>query len=65
MKILKYRRKIGRNAPFYEKKLNIIDEKIGEKNNCLNKLYHVRTNRFKRFKHSFENFGCVSINTTL
>ena len=28
MKSLKYRGKIGQNAPFQEKKLSIVDEKI-------------------------------------
>ena len=44
MKSLKYTRKIRRNVLFEDEKLSIVDEKIDEKNSCLNTLYQVRTN---------------------
>ena len=56
MKSLKYTRKIRRNVLFEDEKLSIVDEKIDEKNSCLNTLYQVRTNHFNIFKHLFEIF---------
>ena len=43
MKSLKNVWKIGRNVPFQDEKLSIIDEKIDEENSCLYTLYQVRT----------------------
>ena len=56
MKSLKYRRKITRNVPPQDKKLSIADEKIDEKNRCLNTLYQIRINPFNRYNIYLTDF---------
>ena len=56
MKSLKYRRKIRRNVPLQDDKLSIADEKMDEKNSCLNTLYQIRINPFDRYNIYLTNF---------
>ena len=63
MKSLKYRRKIRRNVPFQDEKLGTADEKIDEKNSCLNTLYQVRINPFNCIKIGRTNLKTRLVST--
>ena len=65
MKSLKYRQKIRQNVPFQDEKLSITDEKIDEKNSCLNTLYQVRINPFNRFNIYLTDFSVGESNIIL
>ena len=66
MKSLKYRGKIGRNVPFQDEKLSIVDEKIDEKK-TVNQIHYIRFEEihFNRFKHLIEFFWQGEVNTIL
>ena len=62
MKSLKYRGKIGRNVPFQDETLSIVDEKMDEKK-TVNQIHYIRFEeiQFNRFKHLIEFFGKVKL----